>query len=281
MSKSIFRKAALERLSSPEQLDQTIPITNPRGWLVLGAMAALLIAAVFWGAFGSITSEVNSRAILINSGGIKNVVATYPGQIINLSPSVAGDLSRSSSMIEAGDVVATIVEPGSSETYEIVSPYSGRILEVKAGEGDLVEKGDQILSLEFVGDDVKLESLLYLPASQASAVQPGMEVRFSPDGTPADASGFILGRVTSVGEFPSSRESMLRTLGSDELIQAISTSQAPIEIRIELLPDPENPDALLWSSGVGAPTEFRSGSLGTAVIIIDEGPPVSYLFGRS
>ena len=33
MRGSIFRKAALERLSSPERLDQLMQVTRPRAWL--------------------------------------------------------------------------------------------------------------------------------------------------------------------------------------------------------------------------------------------------------
>jgi HlyD family secretion protein len=105
-----------------------------------------------------------------------------------------------------------------------------------------------------------------------------MEVRLSPDGTPADVSGFIKGKVASVGDFPSSREGLLRTLGSDELIQALAVGQAPIVIHVELLTDPESPDGLLWSAPVESKTNFRSGTLGTAVIIVDDRRPISYLF---
>jgi hypothetical protein len=281
MSKTIYRKAALERLSSPEQLDQTIPITNPRAWLVLGAVVALLLAAAFWGIFGTITTQVSSRSIMVNSGGIRNVVATHPGQISALSPAVGDTLGSSSSIISEGDVVAWVNQPGEAESQEIISPYTGRILEVKANKGDLVEIGDSLLSLEFVGDEVELEAVLFLPATQAGSVRPGMEVRFSPDATLADVSGYIEGRIATVGDFPSSRESLLRILGSDEMIQALSVSQAPIEIHVELLRDPDSPDGLQWSSPVDEDTGFRSGSLGTAVIIVDERRPISYLVSGS
>ena len=38
----IFRKVALERLSSPEQLDQLMQVTSPKGWLALAGLGALL-----------------------------------------------------------------------------------------------------------------------------------------------------------------------------------------------------------------------------------------------
>lgn len=39
-----FREVALERLSTPEQLDQTVRITNSAGWLVLWGTLSLVAA---------------------------------------------------------------------------------------------------------------------------------------------------------------------------------------------------------------------------------------------
>ena len=35
MAGQIFRKTALEKLSSPEQLDELMKITTPKGWVAL------------------------------------------------------------------------------------------------------------------------------------------------------------------------------------------------------------------------------------------------------
>ena len=46
MNKSIFRQAALERLSSPEQLDQLARVTQPVGWLALLALSLVILSAI-------------------------------------------------------------------------------------------------------------------------------------------------------------------------------------------------------------------------------------------
>ena len=57
----IFRKVALERLSSPEQLDQLMQVTSPRGWLALGAFGALLLTALGWSVLGSIPTDATGE----------------------------------------------------------------------------------------------------------------------------------------------------------------------------------------------------------------------------
>jgi len=46
---NIFRKSSLERMSSPEQLNDYIRVSNPSVWIILAAIAILLIAAIVWG----------------------------------------------------------------------------------------------------------------------------------------------------------------------------------------------------------------------------------------
>ncbi len=97
----IFRKVALERLSSPEQLDQLLQVTNPKGWLALGALGALLLTALTWGALGSIPTMAAGEGILLRRGGVSQIFSAESGQVEELLVSV-GDA------IQKGQVVARI-----------------------------------------------------------------------------------------------------------------------------------------------------------------------------
>ncbi|MEW5986218.1 MAG: NHLP bacteriocin system secretion protein [Chloroflexota bacterium] len=268
MPRVIFREASLERLSSPEQLDQLMRATSPKGWLALAALSSLLVAAVLWGIWGTIPTKVVGSTILLKTGGVKNVVTPFAGQVATL-PVGAGAL------VGAGQVVATVGQPGQDEVFEVTSPYTGRVLEVKVDQGNLVSAGASLLSLELVGDDVKLEAVMYVSPTDGKNVQPGLDVQISPSTVRPEEYGFLLGTVKAVGEFPSTFEGILRTLGSEELAQALAVGAAPIEIQIELLPDPTTPSGYRWSSRAGPPAEIQSGTLGTATIIVGQQRPIS------
>ena len=72
MQKPIFRKAALERLSSPEQLDQLMQVTTPKGWLALIALTGLLVMVVIFSFVARIPITVTGQCILLDGGGANN-----------------------------------------------------------------------------------------------------------------------------------------------------------------------------------------------------------------
>ena len=88
MDNRVFRKVSLDRLSSPEQLDQVMQVTNPRGWLALAAVGSLLAMAIGWGIFGSLSEQVAGGGILLKSGGVFEVVSPAEGRVTDVSVSV-------------------------------------------------------------------------------------------------------------------------------------------------------------------------------------------------
>lgn len=101
----LFRKAALDRLSSPEQLDKVMVVARPLDWLALAVLLALTLAALVWSITGSIPTRVKGSGILVNAGGqLFAATATGSGAVVALSVGV-GDAVRE------GDVVARIAQP--------------------------------------------------------------------------------------------------------------------------------------------------------------------------
>ena len=50
----LFRKKSLDRVSSPEQLNDYIRVTTPSVWLVLLALVLLLAGLIVWSIFGTV-----------------------------------------------------------------------------------------------------------------------------------------------------------------------------------------------------------------------------------
>ena len=63
----IFRKASIDRVSSPEQLDDYIKVSRPGVWLILIAVVVLLIGVCTWGVLGTLTTTRD--AVTVVQGG--------------------------------------------------------------------------------------------------------------------------------------------------------------------------------------------------------------------
>lgn len=137
--KEIFRSVALERLSSPEQLDQLMQVTTPRGWLMLVGVGALLATALVWGIVGSIPERIAGQGILTRSGGVLDVEAPGDGRVTDVAVRVGDAVSE-------GQVVARI------QRQDLVV----RIQQKRAEVNELRRRHEQ--QLAFGARDVQLQS---------------------------------------------------------------------------------------------------------------------------
>ena len=58
----IFRKKAVERISSPDKLNDYIHVTSPSIWIALLGVICILVGAIVWAVFGNIYTTVDGAA---------------------------------------------------------------------------------------------------------------------------------------------------------------------------------------------------------------------------
>jgi HlyD family secretion protein len=400
----IFRKVALERLSSPEQLDQLVQVTDPRGWLALAGLGALLLAAIGWGVWGSIPTEAQGEGILLRQGGVSALVSAANGQVEEILVSVGdviekgqpvarirqdvltrqiqddrsklaslrseyanalrfadqqkrlrardlaqqrANLERSIETIEkdlallrerveaeksllddglitkqaflttqqalnskrddlAGqrlelnglelkrleadqqldqqlearqtairdlDLATRELEAQLGENVNVLSPWSGRVLEIVADRGSVVSPGAPLLSVEVLSED--LIAVLFVPASEGKRVQKGMAVRVAPSTVKREEYGAMLGRVAWVAEFPSTSRGMTRLLGNEALVTKLMEQGPPIQVNVALARDPATPTGYRWSSSRGPSLKISSGTLASGDVVVRQDRPIS------
>jgi HlyD family secretion protein len=90
----IFREAAVERLSSPEQLDQLVGITRPFDWVAVTVLLLGLAVVVTWSIVGRIPTRVAGDGILLESGGrVVDAVSAITGRLASIDVAI-GDQVR-------------------------------------------------------------------------------------------------------------------------------------------------------------------------------------------
>lgn len=104
MPRKIFRDAALERLSSPEQLDYIIKTTDGHIWAGLLALMLLAALGLAWAFAGSLPTIRNGAGMIVRSGGVLNIVSRGSGVVLSIDAKVGQH-------VKAGQVVAKVAQP--------------------------------------------------------------------------------------------------------------------------------------------------------------------------
>ena len=103
MTTQLFRQTALDRLSSPEQLDRALTVTTSKVWLALAAIVVMAAAVVTWAVKGEVPTYVTANGILLSHGGA----------VVDAVPSGVGTLSRiipaEGDSVEKGEIVAEVI----------------------------------------------------------------------------------------------------------------------------------------------------------------------------
>lgn len=102
--KTLFRQESLERLSSPERLDQLMKVVSPKDWLPLATLGSLVGIAFIWSIVGRIPITARGQGVLIYPRQVVDVQSTSSGQIKELKVKV-GD------QVKEDDVIATVELP--------------------------------------------------------------------------------------------------------------------------------------------------------------------------
>ncbi len=62
--KLVFRQESLDRVKSPEQLNNFIKISKPSVWVITVSILFLLIGVIVWSVFGSVDTTIALKAVV-------------------------------------------------------------------------------------------------------------------------------------------------------------------------------------------------------------------------
>ena len=260
----LFRQRALDRLSSPDQLDQLMRVADPKRWIALGAIAVLLAGVLVWGFLGRIDAGVPATCVVIPRGGTYKVVTTTAGTVYDV-------LVERGDHLAAGQPVA-VVDAADGTRHDVVAPFSGEVIELLATYGDFVDVGADILN--FQSDEEDLGVLLYVPPGISGQLRTGMAVRVSPATADRQTYGFLLGTVDEVAPYPSTEDGMAALLNNPTLAGQLFSDAGGAPVEVWVRPTPAaTPTGFDWSSSDGPPS-LRAGTLCSADIVLDHARPI-------
>jgi len=266
MARQVFRQVALERLSSPEQLDRLMSLTSPREWIALAGAGIVLAAVVAWGVFGTIVRTVDAHGVLTRPGGVVAARAACTGAVDEI-------LVRAGDTVEPGQELLRIrpaVDPSSEQPQSsakgtsVVSPCAGTAFHVAVQPADLVAEGDILAAVE--SEDHPMAAVVYVAAAEGFRVTTGNRVRVTLGSGGDDTQTPLRGSVAAVGRFPVTRSVVMRTVLSEEWAASLAQQGPLVEVVVQL-------DAPRRQLVCGIPCQAR--------IVVEERAPLALLLGRT
>src|SRR5580698_5223164 len=138
MNPAMYRKVALDRLASPDDLDRMLTITSARQWLVLAGLLGFVTTVLVWSFIARVPTKASGVGLVIGEGGVVNIVTTGTGIITNFKLKIGDN-------VHVGEVVATIAQP---EIVVAIQQANNRLAEARV---------DAAQSIHVQGESTRLQ----------------------------------------------------------------------------------------------------------------------------
>lgn len=204
----IFRKTALERLSSPDQLDSMLKITTPMSWVGIGAAAALAAAVVVWSFVGRIPETVSAPGFFVHSYHTNTLYSTAAGQVHEI-------LVKPRMLAEPGTPLLKLKHTDGA-IISVESDQRGWISETLVKKGSQITPNTELFRLSPVTEN-ELSLVCYVDFDMAKSIKPGMKA----------LTGSMEAVVTNVDRYIASETAMAELLGADGRLAAMITQNGP------------------------------------------------------
>ena len=100
---NLFRKKSMDRISSPEQLNDYIRVSTPSVWLLLAAIVILLVGVCVWGVFGHMDTTL---PVVIRAGDGQTIAYVRQADAEKVAPGMEVTIGG-----KEGKVVSVGAEP--------------------------------------------------------------------------------------------------------------------------------------------------------------------------
>ena len=309
VKRDLFRKRALDRLRSPDDLDTFFTAATPVVWVSLVTVLLLVFSGIAWSFFGVLSDKVSGTGLIVDSAGIVNISPSTGGRVVELRAETGdtvqkgqivalveqysveqdiaklkADLNNASSRSDMASKVAQMnsLMDKYLRDSQVISPFSGKVAEIKVNQGDIVSTGAPLFSLRLSPDRGEMKVLLYVPVLDGKKIQPGMTVQITTGTSSSNEYGYLIGKVKSVSSYPISTEGILSRTGNKDVANWIvqRSGGAVMEVNVELIKDPDTVSGYLWSSISGAPDKLSPGTACSASIVVKRQAPIAKAFQK-
>jgi hypothetical protein len=262
-----FRKRALDRVSSPEELDRLVRVARPGTWIALSGLLLVIVAVVLWATLTSVTTTVSGLGYVLPEGGLAEA-STLGAGVVERIDVTAGE------RVKPGDRVAKLKSPDGG-TFSVVAPTGGRVGEVLRAIGDFVPQGGQVAVL--VPDRPRVVEA-FLPVADAKQARVGDQVWVAPTTAASSEFGYARGRVVGIGEIPIPGVGIASVLENPARVSAVGQLGPVIHVVVDLV-GANTPSGVSWTASRGPSEPVTIGTRASVRVVTGQRAPIDYVTG--
>lgn len=246
-----------------QELEQPLVLIKPAHWATLWCFVAILLAILAAASWGSIPIRVAGEGLFFNPAAITSVTSPEVGTVsridVHLGSEVAG-----------GDIVIEL-EPH----RDINAENGGTVFAIEALGGSKVHIGQPLIWIQKQTTERLQMTGLIAQKEASEKVKIGMPVEISVGSANPAEYGRAMGKVAGFIPFWTIRSQDL--FPTKHLKLPAGPEQFTHLIVVDLIPNPDVPSGLQWTSGNGPPFPIKLGTPCTFTVIIERKKPISYL----
>ena len=263
----LFNKEALAALDDHSEAEEMARVASPRLWIVLSAMAAMMIVVIYWCIFGTINYKVTAQGVVFPFGEASPISVPYDG-------TVSRSLVSHGSAVERG---AGIVEIRNSLSASVVTaPREGVVIQTLQ-PGTPFKAGEPIAwQLPQTKQMAGREMLCYVTYKDLRKLKTGQQVQVTPANLERENWGYACGKVVGIEQYPTTREEIVGRVKLDPLASFIEDGQPVYEVRVVL---DESDGGLVWSRSKSRNVAVGNGALCNIQVITEKKPVWRVLAG--
>jgi HlyD family secretion protein len=145
--RELFRQKSLERLSSPERLDQLLAVADRKTWVPLATAGALVFGLVAWAVLAKIPVNVEGRGILTRPRKLVEFQSPGPGRVVRVEVGVGDAVRR-------GELLAEIERPDLEERLRLQKQKAAELTAQSRAASD-AEAGSEVESVPLRGPSLR------------------------------------------------------------------------------------------------------------------------------
>lgn len=298
----LFRKNALDNMSTPEKLDRQVKIIRPSMWIVAVILIAGMITFTMWAFTYTITDGVTIDGVVFSN---QDVVQIHAARKCMLNDVLVSEGDN----VEIGDLLAVVSNDEQLNVIEqqrlelednnleekavkektlqdsidkyiattLVKSDTKGYVQTIANSGSVMEAGDVIASVMPDNGYGYREVIAYVTDQVARSLSVGMKTQISPSFAAREEYGYMTGVITEISDFPVTKEKVKNSMGTDSYIEGIFPGNSAVEVRIKLDIDSDSDNGYKWSNPKGEKLSVGYGTQCRIIVVTDEYHPLELL----